>query len=568
MLTRPLAKLLPAAALVALAAAHQAQTTLKSTRILSGLSNSLWVGTPPTDDRLFVLEQNTRLCRVFTASGASLGTFINLASKANSGSEQGLLSMAFDPDFATNGYVYFYYTANVVGSRIERYTVDSTNPNIANPASAFTILEQSQPFPNHNGGNLLFGNDGYLYFGFGDGGSGGDPMCNAQKGSTRLGKMLRIDIRGDDYPTDPTRNYAIPADNPYVSNPNVLDEIWFFGLRNPWRWSFDTLTWDMFIGDVGQDVMEEVDFAPAGVGALNFGWKIMEGSTCFGSAACPLGVPVCNDPTLELPIYEFPHTTPFGGPCSVTGGVVSRACKIPEYFGTYYFADYCEDKVWKFKYDPVGGLQGFQELTAQLQPALGTLSGIRSFGYDHEGEVLIVDGNEVFRIEAASQPAFTDCDGNGKEDGCEIAMNGDLDLDGSGTLDACQTLSADTGSMSVAQGGVQSWSLHAGGTQAGNFYFVGGSLSGTAGIPAGSVVIPLTLDSYTVFSLGHPNQPPLINTFGTLDGSGNASASFSIGAGLLPPSLTGTQAYHAYAVLDLGLQPVLASNFVTLSFVP
>ncbi len=136
------------------------------------------------------------------------------------------------------------------------------------------------------------------------------------------------------------------------------------------------------------------------------------------------------------------------------------------------------------------------------------------------------------------------------------------------TGDACQTLSADTGSMSVAQGGVQNWSLHAGGSLAGNFYFVGGSLSGTAGIPAGSVVIPLTLDSYTVFSLGHPNQPPLINTFGTLDGSGNASASFSIGAGLLPPSLTGTQAYHAYAVLDLGLQPVLASNFVTLSFVP
>jgi hypothetical protein len=567
---QPRSLTLTAALVLGLSAAAHAQTTLKSTRILSGLANSTWVGVPPTDDRLFILEQNTRLCKVYTAGGALIGTFINLSAKANSGSEQGLLSMAFDPDFANNKYVYFYYSANVVGSRIERYTVDAVDPNKADPTTAFTILEQSQPFTNHKGGNLLFGPDGYLYFGFGDGGGSGDSMCNAQKGTTRLGKMLRLDVHADDYPADVTRNYGIPSDNPFVGDPNILPEIWNFGLRNPWRWSFDTLTWDFYIGDVGQDAVEEVDFASAGTGGLNFGWKIMEGSTCFGTSSCPVGVPTCGDPSLTLPIHEYFHTGGFGGPCTVIGGVVSRSTTIPGYFGTYYFAEYCDDKIWKFDYDTVGGVQGFQDITSQLIPPVGpgSIAGIRTFGYDHKGEVLFGDGDEVYRISAASQPAFPDCDANGSDDALEITMNPDLDLDGNGQLDLCQTLSADTGTMSVAQGGAQNWSLHAGVGAGGQVYFIGGSVTGTAGIPLGSVVVPLTLDGYTLFTLNHPNQPPLINTLGTLNGSGNASAAFVAPPGLLPPSLVGTQVFHAYAALNSTFTATLASNPVSLSFVP
>ena len=528
---RTFAKLFPlTVALGTLAAGVQAQT-LKADRIITGVSSVTWVGSPPTDDRIFVAEQTTHDIELFTSTGSSLGKFLDVttAGGASGSGERGLLSMVFDPNYATNGYFYVYYTYGSNGTRIERYTV-SGNPNVADASSGHTIIELTQPFSNHNGGNLQFGQDGYLYFAYGDGGSGGDPSCNAQKGTTLLGKMIRIDVHGDDFPGSTTANYAIPPTNPFVGTAGVLDEIYHLGLRNPWRWSFDPATDDMYIGDVGQDAREEISFGAAGVAGINFGWKIMEGNSCFSTSACPLGTPVCGSSALTDPIHEYNHTGGFGGPCTVIGGVVYRGCATPELNGTYFFAEHCDDKIWSFSYDTTSGLTGFADRTAELTSSFA-ISSIRTFGYDANGEILIGDSNEVFRVGAATS---------------------------SFTPDACQ--------VSVANGGTQGWSLDAGSTHAGQLYFIGGSLTGTAGIPTGSVVVPLTLDSYTIYSLANPNVAPLLNTFGTLDGAGQATASFSIGAGLLPVGLIGTRGYHAFAALNASLVGNFASNAVAIDF--
>jgi glucose/arabinose dehydrogenase len=534
-LPRPLA--LPLLLFLAAPAAH-AQATLTADRIITGVSDVAWVGSPPTDGRIFVVEQNTADVKVYTAAGGSLGTFLNLTGSSSGAGvtvqttgERGLLSLAFDPDYASNGFFYVYYTAAVVGSRIERYRVlgNPLTSNTADPSSATTILQQPQPFSNHNGGNLQFGQDGYLYFAFGDGGDGGDPNCYAQKGDTWLGKMLRLDVRADDFPGDPTRNYAIPSDNPFVGDPSVMDEIYHLGLRNPWRWSFDPHTGDMYIGDVGQGSLEEIDFAPAGLGGVNFGWKIMEGTNCFGTGNCPAGTPSCGSPALTLPIHEYSLS---GTPCAVMGGVVYRGCTIPEEYGTYFFADHCSNAIWSFSYDPIQGLTGFANRTAELTSSFG-ISSVRTFGHDFKGEVLIGDQNEVFRVRAVSR---------------------------SFVPDVC--------TLSVSAGGAQNWLLDAGGSAGGDIYFVGGSLSGIAGIPLGPVVVPLSGDFYTLYSLAHPNEPPLIDSFGVLDGGGEASARFATVGGVLPVSLVGTQAYHAYAVLDGSLGATFASNPISLFFNP
>ena len=525
------------AALVAgalLVPSSEAQT-LRAQRIISGLSNPTWVGSPPTDDRIFVLEQSTDLIKVYTSSGSLIGTFLNVATAggASGSGERGSLSMAFDPDYANNGYFYVYYTYGANGSRIERYTVSAGNPDVADATSGQTVIELTQPQSNHNGGNIQFGiDDGLLYFAWGDGGGAGDSACNSQKGGTLLGKMIRIDPHGDDFPADATKNYAIPASNPFVGDPTILDEIWALGLRNPWRWSFDPHTGDAYIGDVGQDAREEISFGPVGVGGLNYGWKVMEGNACFSTSSCPAGTPSCGSPVLTDPIHDYIHTGGFGGPCTVIGGVVYRGCAIPEEYGTYFFAEHCDGNIWTFSYDPTTGVSDFQDRTLELTALFG-ISSIRSFGYDYQGEVLIADSNEVFRVvEENSSFLPTGCD------------------------------------ISVSNGGIQDWALDAGTASAGQLYFIGGSLTGTAGIPSGSVVIPLTLDGYTIYTLTHPNQAPLLSTFASLDGSGQATASFNIGPGLLPPSVVGTRAFHAYASLDAGFTANFASNPVSIYFQP
>lgn len=527
--SKTLARLLPLTAAFGLLASQAEAQTLKSERIISGVSSVTWVGSPPTDDRLFVTEQTQHDIHVFTSSGAPIGMFLDLSGTASGSGERGLLSMAFDPNYASNGYFYVYYTYGSNGSRIARYQV-SGNPNVADPSTATTIIQLTQPFSNHNGGHLQFGDDGFLYFAWGDGGSSGDPSCNAQKGTTLLGKMIRIDVHGDDFPTSATANYAIPASNPFVGDPSFRDEIYHLGLRNPWRWTFDPATGDMYIGDVGQNAREEISFGPAGVSGLNFGWKIMEGNNCYSTSSCPGGIPGCGSPLLTDPFHELVHGG-FGGPCAVIGGVVYRGCKIPELNGTYFFTDNCDNKIWTLNYSPVTGVSNLQDRTAQLAPSVGSISSVRTFGYDDNGDVLIGDSNEIFRVSAAFR-----------------------------------SFSPDTCSISVAAGGTQSWTLQGEAAHAGQLYLIGGSLSGTAGIPSGLVVVPLTLDGYTLYSLNNPNVPPLLNSFGSLSGSATANASFSIGAGLLPVSLVGTRAYHAYAAIDSTLTANFASNAVGLDF--
>jgi hypothetical protein len=256
---------------------------------------------------------------------------------------------------------------------------------VANPASAQVVLTIAQPFTNHNGGQLQFGPDGFLYIGMGDGGSGGDPFNNAQNLATLLGKMLRIDVNGG-------IPYAIPLNNPFIGVPGARGEIWAPGLRNPWRFSFDRLTGDLFIADVGQNRFEEVDFqSAASAGGENYGWRLMEGLHCF--------IPTinCNDGTLTLPIIEYDHSL---GKCSITGGYRYRGVQQPGLFGIYFFADLCTGQIWGASQDGLG-VWSFTEL-------LDTALMIATFGEDEAGELYVADfmGGTVFRIVTAPLTAI------------------------------------------------------------------------------------------------------------------------------------------------------------------
>ncbi|MBZ0172726.1 MAG: PQQ-dependent sugar dehydrogenase, partial [Phycisphaerales bacterium] len=264
-----------------------------------------------------------------------------------------------------------------------------------------------QPFSNHNGGWIGFGPDGYLYIGMGDGGSANDPGNRAQDITDQLlGKMLRLDVDGDDFPGDATRNYAIPPSNPFVGVTGD-DEIWAYGLRNPWRNAFDRATGDFWMGDVGQNAIEEIDFQPANSnGGENYGWRCYEGNNPFITGGC------APANTMVFPIHTYTHSSG----CSVSGGEVYRGCAIPELDGTYFFADYCTARVWSLKYDGVN-VTDFEDRTFEL--AAG--SGISSFGLDAYGEMYICNlGGQVRRI-VRTDGLIEDCDENGVEDACQIA---------------------------------------------------------------------------------------------------------------------------------------------------
>ena len=349
--------------------------------LASGLQRPCHVTSAPNDPgRLFVLEQETARIRVVMIDSEQVLTapFLDLSAKVRYvPSEQGLLGLVFHPDYATNGFFYVNYTAQPDSATVvERYQVSAADPNVADATSAVTILGPiAQPGKNHNGGSMHFGpHDGYLYIGMGDGANGG---CTSRDGTTLLGKMLRIDV-------DAGFPYAIPADNPFVGDPGVLGEIWSFGLRNPWRFSFDRETADMYIADVGFDLVEEIDFEPGtSPGGLDFEWPVMEGDICYNLPAC-LGT--CNDPLTAAPIHAYAHTAT----CSaVTGGYVYRGCAIPDLQGTYFFADYCTFQVWSFRYDGTT-MTEFQERTAELTPGSGLdLRWISSFGEDTDGELYV-----------------------------------------------------------------------------------------------------------------------------------------------------------------------------------
>jgi cysteine-rich repeat protein len=361
-------------------------TALDSVLVQGGLTRPLFVTAPPLDtNRIFIVEQDgfVRIVK----NGSLLATpFIDVSGANSCCGEQGLLGLAFAPDYETSGVFYLSYTNNSGDSELRRYTV-SGNPDVANPTGTL-VLTVDQPFANHNGGNIVFGPDGYLYYGLGDGGGGGDPEENAQDLTTLLGKLLRIDVNAPTYTTPPS--------NPFVGVAG-LDEIWAYGLRNPWRWSFDRGTGDLYIGDVGQGSVEEVDVQPASSGGgENYGWDVFEGRACLEptppATSCP------SPPTgFTLPVLEYSHSQG----CSVTGGYVYRGCRMPDLRGTYFYSDYCSGFIRTFKGVSGGVAQNQQDRTVDV----GTGGGVSSFGEDARGEMYIVDyGNgtpgqgEVYRI--------------------------------------------------------------------------------------------------------------------------------------------------------------------------
>lgn len=296
--------------------------------VSSGVTGAVDI-TNAGDERLFIVQQAGTIKILNPETGVvNASTFLTIPS-LTSGGEQGLLGLAFHPDYANTGYFYVNYTKTNGDSRIARFQV-SDDPDIADASSETVILEQDQPYSNHNAGDLAFGPDGYLYIPFGDGGSGGDPQNNGQSGDTWLGKMLRIDINAVDQ-----GNYGIPADNPFLDDSQVLNEIWAIGLRNTWRFSFDALTGDMWMGDVGQNQWEEIDVEPANSGGgYNYGWRCYEASNDYDMSQC--GGISTDDVT--MPISEYNHSA---GACSVTGGYVYRGDEFPAMYGKYFYVDYC-----------------------------------------------------------------------------------------------------------------------------------------------------------------------------------------------------------------------------------
>ena len=340
--------------------------------------------------RLFVVEQGG-LVRIISGGSILTTPFIDLRGAVTTGSEQGLLGLAFHPSYPALPYIYVNFTDLRGNTVINRYTV-SANPNVINRASGVRIMTIGQPYSNHNGGNLAFGPDGYLYIGMGDGGSGGDPENRAQNINTLLGKLLRIDINHG----SGTKHYRPPATNPYVGRTG-LDEIWSIGLRNPWRWSFDRLTGQLWIGDVGQARYEEVDRSsprngyPAGRG-VNFGWSVMEGRACFKPMTG------CNTTGKQLPQVAYAHAVSGTDNCSVTGGFVYRGSADPVLVGGYVYGDFCSGRIWVMSPTASAPVTPTLVRDATATPRLA----ISSFGEDEAGELYVCDlsGGAVYRIRA------------------------------------------------------------------------------------------------------------------------------------------------------------------------
>ncbi|MGZ8437555.1 MAG: PQQ-dependent sugar dehydrogenase [Candidatus Limnocylindrales bacterium] len=367
----------PAAAAVVPSRIH-----LGLTRIASGLSKPLLLtNAGDGSGRLFVVEQTGKI-RIIKGGRLLAAPFLDLSASVSGGNEQGLLGLAFHPGYRSNGKLYVSYTDRNGTSILREYRVSASNPDRVNRSSGRTLLSLRQPYANHNGGNIAFGPDGDLYVGFGDGGSAGDPGNRAQNLGTLFGKLLRIDVNR----RTGTLPYGIPPTNPFVGRPG-LDQIWAYGLRNPWRWSFDRATGDLWIGDVGQDAWEEVDRAMASHGrnagrGLNFGWKVMEASHCYAPSSG------CARSGKTLPLTEYGHAD---GRCSITGGFVYRGSRYPDLVGAYLFADYCSGEIW---FVDRGAARGTRPTLA-----LDTNALITSFGQDQAGELYLTDGNgSVYRV--------------------------------------------------------------------------------------------------------------------------------------------------------------------------
>jgi hypothetical protein len=340
--------------------------------ISTGLTAPVFLTQPLADGRIFVVEQPGRI-RVIRNGVLQATPFLDITSRVLYSGERGLLSVAFDPQYATNHFFYVYFTTQTNGDiRIERFTT-TTNPEVADPASSKLILTTAHSSqPNHNGGLLTFGPDGMLYAGLGDGGGGGDPFGNGQNFNALLGSLLRLDVDHGD-------PYAVPPDNPFVGQANHRGEIWAKGLRNPWRYAFDPPSGNLYIADVGQNLHEEVDVVPASKAGVNYGWNIMEGFSCYNATTC-------NQTGLQPPVIDYDHN----GPCSITGGYVYRGTAIDGLQGHYLYSDYCAGFLKSFRFD---------NGTAADQHDWGlTASQVTSFGRDFAGELYLISGNTILKI--------------------------------------------------------------------------------------------------------------------------------------------------------------------------
>ena len=321
-----------------------------------------------TSGLIFITEQRGIIYSFSAGSPQQADIFLDITDRVNrGGNEEGLLGLAFGPDYQENGYFYIYYSAaDPSRSVLSRFNLDEEDTDVADPESEVIIIEIPQPYSNHNAGQLAFGPDGYLYIALGDGGSAGDPLGNGQNLGTLLGSILRIDVSGLSAPWD----YEIPADNPFVGTEGAREEIWAYGLRNPWRFSFDSETGLLWAGDVGQSSWEEIDIIAKGA---NYGWNIMEGSHCYSPATG------CNQSGLTLPVVEYDHSQG----CSVTGGYVYRGDQIPSLQGYYIYGDYCSGNIWALAYN--GSV-----VTENILLVDSGLS-ITSFGEDLAGNLYILD---------------------------------------------------------------------------------------------------------------------------------------------------------------------------------
>ena len=392
-----------------------AAPAIQLVRIADGLKLPLFACSPPGDRRIFVVLKGGEI-KIVEDGVVLANDFLDIRSAVTSLGEQGLLGLAFHPDFATNGFVFVHYTDANGDTMISRWTVNPNDPNRIDPTSEAPILQRKQPFENHNGGWIGFGPDGYLYIALGDGGGANDPRCRAQDLGQLFGKILRIDV-------DAALPYAIPPSNPFIGVSGARPEVFHYGLRNPWRASFDRRTGDLYIGDVGEDLREEIDFAPAGVGGLNFGWKTMEGTLCNSTRKCTVPPPPCGSNSYTDPIFETFHGgTPAG--VSITGGYVYRGCALPTFDGQYFFSDYVNAQIHTFEYDPATGVvSNHRNRTSALTPPSGRVRDIASFGEDGFGELLIVEhrlNGAVYKVVPAGAVASTNTPrlGSGRNPAC------------------------------------------------------------------------------------------------------------------------------------------------------
>ncbi len=456
---------LGAACVLAGASGAFAQTPLHTIRVAQGLVRPIWITHAPGDfNRLFIIEKQG-IIRILKRSPNETGhpfatsqvlptPFLNIDAIVTGGtsqnSEQGLLGLAFHPNYSGTGpgagefFVYYTAVAPANANVVAKYTV-SANPDVANPAEIGRLFELADFASNHNGGWMGFGpNDGYLYIACGDGGSACDPAQNGLNVNAMLGKIHRIDVNNPAFPF-----YNIPPTNPFSVNPPGVahrKEVWAYGLRNPWRPSFDRATGDLWVADVGQNVEEEINFQPASLTTVrNYGWDCREGNVCSSSSPSNCGVTHCGAGCTEPlgsivpftnPIHVYPHTQG----CSITGGYVYRGCAIPDLQGTYFFADFCFSTIWSLKYNGTT-VTNFTNRTAELAPGGGmSINAITSFGEDAFGEMYICDqsegAGEIYKIvpEVAVAP---DCNANNRRDACDIASGYSSDNNANGVPDEC-----------------------------------------------------------------------------------------------------------------------------------